>query len=394
MLGAINPLMPIMRNGLDPVPELGEVRAQAPVVELPFMEGITVWLVTGYEEVRKVLGDSTNFSNAFSNLEAIGLESMFESLDPGGLGFRDPPDHTRLRRLLAPEFTHRRLQRLTPMIDKLVVEHLDRLEAHGSPADLVAQFAISLPLSVVFDLLGIAEADRGPLTADNDRFDLATDFTSGLSSVTSTLSYLEELVKRERQNPGDGMLGMLIREHGDEVSDWELAGLADGMITGGHDTTAGMLALGTVYLLTHPELAQMMRAGENVDEIVEELLRYISVVQVAFPRFAKVDMELGGKQIHAGDGVLCSLSAANRDPLQGTDMDKVNTSRAIATHLAFGYGAHHCVGAPLARMELTAALPALLRRFPDLRLDIDPGQIAYRPMSIVYGAAQIPIAWG
>ena len=198
---------------------------------------------------------------------------------------------------------------------------------------------------------------------------------------------------RERAHPGDGLLGMLIREHGDEVTDWELAGLADGLITGGHDTTASMLALGTIALLRNPELAALLRAGERVDDIVEELLRYLTVVQVAFPRFAKEDLVLGGQPIAAGDAVLCSLSGANRDPALGDDLDRAAEHRQLAAHLAFGHGIHHCVGAPLARMELRAAFPALLRRFESLRLALPDDEVPYRPLSIVYGVTSLPVAW-
>ena len=388
------PLVPIVREGLDPVAQLTEARVAGPVVALPLLDNVPVWLVTGFAEVKEVLGDPGRFSNAFSNLERVGGGSLFTALDPGGLGFRDPPDHTRFRRLLAPEFSARRLARLQPPIDRIVEAHLDHMRAHGAPVDLVASFALPVPLLVVCDLLGVPEADRAAILAfSSGRFDFSGDAQAPLDAVHESLRYLVDLVGRERAHPGDGLLGMLIREHGDEVTDWELAGLADGLITGGHDTTASMLALGTIALLRNPELAALLRAGARVDDIVEELLRYLTVVQVAFPRFAKEDLVLGGQPIAAGDAVLCSLSGANRDPALGDDLDRAAEHRQLAAHLAFGHGIHHCVGAPLARMELRAAFPALLRRFESLRLALPDDEVPYRPLSIVYGVTSLPVAW-
>jgi cytochrome P450 len=185
-----------------------------------------------------------------------------------------------------------------------------------------------------------------------------------------------------------------VREHGDEIDDWELAGLADGLITGGHDTTASMLALGTAYLLQNPELAAAVRdRDDQIEAIVAELLRYMTVVQVAFPRFAREDTVIAGQPVATGEMVLCSLSAADRDPALGSDMDTVDPWRTVASHLAFGHGAHRCIGAPLATMELQAAFPALLRRFPTLRLDVAAGELSWRAFSIVYGLDALPVAW-
>ncbi len=179
------------------------------------------------------------------------------------------------------------------------------------------------------------------------------------------MAYLTELVARERRAPGEGLLGALLREHGDDVRDRELASLADGLLTGGHDTTTSMLALGTLWLLENPEFLALVRdTDDHIDKVVEELLRYMTVVQVAFPRFAREDLELAGQPIAKGEMVLCSLSAANRDAILGEDMDTADPNRReLKSHLAFGHGVHRCIGAPLARMEMRVAYPALLRRF-------------------------------
>jgi cytochrome P450 len=383
-----------MRVGFDPVPELGAVRTEQPVVRLEIPGGPSAWLLTRYEDVRATLADTSRFSNGFENLTREGAD-LFGGLDPGGLGFKDPPDHTRLRRLLTPEFTARRLHRLGPLIEGIIDDHLDAMAEHGSPIDLFASFARPIPSLVVCDLLGVGAEQRDELVRLSDgRFSFNGDAESSLAAIQQSLHYLSTVVAAERVNPGDGLLGMIVREHGDEIDDVELAGLADGLITGGHDTTASMLALGTVYLLQNPALATAVRdRDDQIEAIVTELLRYLTVVQVAFPRFARADMVIAGQPVAAGEMVLCSLSAADRDPVLGSDMDTVDPWRMVASHLAFGHGAHRCIGAPLATMELQAAFPALLRRFPTLRLDVAAPELPWRAFSIVYGVDALPVAW-
>jgi cytochrome P450 len=388
------PLM-FSRNGLDPIDELGARRITEPVskLELPF--GITAWLVTGYPAAKQVLADATSFSNAFGNLTSDGTD---DEQDPGGLGMTDPPYHTRLRKMLTPEFTMRRLQRLVPRIEAIVDGQLDAIENAGQPADLVDLFAMPVPSLVICELLGVPYADREGFQAlSTARFDLGDD--SPLDVIGTSLDYLQTLVVKERANPGDGLLGMLIREHGDEISDRELAGLADGLLTGGHETTAASLSLGALALLQSPEyFAALGDADEaTVHRAVEELLRYLTVVQVAFPRFSRTEVEIGGQQIPAGALVLVSLSAADRDALLGSgaapSMESFLPTRPTTSHLAFGYGIHRCVGAELARIELRIAFPALARRFPTMRPAVPMEELKFRNSSIVYSAETMPVTW-
>ncbi|WP_101785130.1 cytochrome P450 [Nonomuraea indica] len=383
------PLVQFMREGFDPVAELARIQTEQPVFPMAIPGGQTVYLVTRYNDVRNVLGDHERFSNDFGNV--IGLGSTQE--DPGGLGFRDPPEHTRLRKYLTPEFTMRRLRRLEPRIEAMVEEHLDRMEAQGSPADLVESFALPIPSLVVCELLGVPYEERaGFLKMSTDRFDFTAGPEASLQAINDAMTYLTDLVARERLDPGDGLLGQLLREHGDELDDRTLASMADGMLTGGHDTSTSMLALGTLWLLANPEQAAKVREVDGyVVQVVEELLRYMSVVQVAFPRFAREDLELHGQLIKKGEMVLCSLAAANRDPNLGGDMNEVKPYRDTAgSHLAFGHGIHRCIGAPLAQMEMRIAFPALLRRFPGLRV---AGEVPFRKLAIVYGVEKLPVAW-
>ncbi|MFK0289323.1 cytochrome P450 [Streptomyces sp. NPDC090442] len=388
-------LMPLRRDGLDPVPDLAAVREREPISKLPVPIAANVWLVTGYDEARAVLGNGQAFSSDFTNL--VGKAGAGAEQNPGGLGFADPPVHTRLRRLLTPEFTMRRLNRLTPRIHDIVEERLDAMEQagrDGEPVDLVAAFALPIPSLVICELLGVPYEDRDDFERlSAARFDLFSGANASFGAISESLAYFREVVKKQRANPGDGLLGMIIREHGDSVSDEELAGLADGVLTGGFETTASMLALGALVLLQDPKHFAALKDGEDVvDAYVEELLRYLTVVQVAFPRFAREDLEVGGVHIAAGDVVLCSLSGADRDGELGPDMEQFDPQRAKArSHLAFGYGIHRCVGAELARMELRAAYPALVRRFPTMRLAARPEDLAFRKLSIVYGLDSLPV---
>lgn len=384
-------LFPLFRDGLDPVAEVGRLREEAPVSRLPLPLGIRAWLVTGYEPMRAVLGDSGTFSNDFGRFAArVGLTAAVE---PGGLGMIDPPLHTRLRRMVMPEFTMHRLARLQPRIEAIVADRLDAMARIDGPVDLLQEFALPVPALTICELLGVPDADRAFVQRFSAaRFDLGDGAYAPLDAINESRAYLRDLVAVQRRSPGDGLIGSLIRAHGDELDDGELSGLADGVLTGGLETSASMLALGALVLMTQPELAAPLRAGEPADALVEELLRYLTVVQVAFPRFAVRDLELAGASIKAGDVIMCSLSGADRDDVLGPGMDRIDAGRsANRSHLAFGHGLHRCVGAELARMELRAAYPALVKRFPAMRPAIDPAGLPMRRASIVFGLDALPV---
>lgn len=384
-------LFPLFRDGLDPVAKVADLREREPVSRLPAPFGIRAWLVTGYEPVRAVLGSTDGFSNDFGKLAGrIGVDA---GATPGGLGFADPPVHTRLRRLLTPEFTMRRLARLQPRITAIVADRLDAMAAMDGPVDLWQEFALPIPALTICELLGVPYSDRDYFQKlSTSRFDLGDGAYASLDAMTESLDYLGGLITRERANPGDGLLGSIIRAEGDGIDDRELAGLADGVLTGGLETSASMLALGALVLMNQPGLAEPLRAGEPADDLVEELLRYLTVVQVAFPRFAVRDLEVDGVAIKAGDVVMCSLSAADRDSVLGPGMDRIEAGRETSrSHLAFGHGFHRCVGAELARMELRIAYPALVRRFPRMRLAVDPATLPLRRASIVFGLEGLPV---
>ena len=370
----------LLRDGLDPVPALTD---GPPVRAIPLPLGLRGWVVTGYESVRTVLADSQAYSNDFGHL--VGRPGISAEHDPGGLGMSDPPQHTRLRRLLAPALTPARLRALRPRVAQIVDERLDALAAAGdATVDLWRVWALPVPAMVIGELLGLGSADREALvTLSARRFDATSGARASLDAVGASLLLLRDIVARERREPGPGLLGRLVGEHGDDVTDAELAGLADGLVTGGLETTASTLALGAVMLTEDPGAAAALRAGADPDPYVSTVLRHISAVQVAFPRFVRTPTRLGGHRLAPGDVVLCSLSASNRDPEHADD-----------PHLAFGHGLHRCLGAELARTELAVALPALVRRFPALQLAVPRADLPYRALSVVYGVESLPVRLG
>ena len=384
---------PLQRNGVDPVERLAELREREPVSKLTSFLGMTVWVVTGDAEVREVLADTTSYSNDIRPF--MGKRGSTTDGDIGGLGFTDPPDHTRLRKLLTPEFTMRRLERLRPRISGIVERQLDEMEARAAATgvvDLVPSFAFPVPFLVICELLGLPDEDRETFRElGTARFDVSGGGPGTFGAVSGSRRFLMEATRKQRTDPGDGLIGQIIREHGAEINDFDLAGLADGVFTGGLETSANMLALGTAVLLDHPEDYRAVADDPAVvDRTVEELLRYLSVVQIAFPRFPKHDVVVGGRTVSQGDVVVCQLAGANRDARLGEGLEQFDAHRAATSHLAFGHGFHRCVGAELARMELRAAYPALARRFPDLRLSAD-GPLDYHAKSIVYGVESLPV---
>jgi cytochrome P450 len=384
-------LWPLHRDGLDPVAKMDEWRTTKPVARLSVPLGIRAWLVTGYEPVRQVLGSIDGYSNDFGKFAArIGIGV---TQDPGGLGFADPPVHSRLRKVLTPEFTMRRLARLQPRIDAIVAGRLDAMAAGDGTADLWHDFALPIPALTICELLGVPYADRDYFQKlSTARFDLDAGANVSLDAIGESLTYLGGLITEQRRNPGDGLLGSLIRAHGDEIDDRELAGLADGVLTGGLETSASMLALGALVLMSQPAMAARMSEGDGVDQMVEELLRYLTVVQVAFPRVATKDVRIGEADIRAGDVVMCSLSGADRDDVIGANPHVIDPSRTPdRSHMAFGYGIHRCVGAELARMELRTAYPALVRRFPAMTPAVPPASLKFRRASIVFGLDSLPV---
>jgi cytochrome P450 len=353
------------------------------------MFGMNIWLVSGQAEARAVLADQGSFSNDIRPFVGASGSSI------GGLGFTDPPEHGRLRGLLTPEFTMRRITRLAPRIEEIVDAQLEEMHAAGPVVDLVEKFAFPIPFLVICELLGLPDEDRDRFRAlSHARFDVSSG-AGAFGAISESQLFLQEAVRRQRAEPGDGLLGRIIAAAGDSVTDEEIAALADGVFTGGYETTASMLALGSLVLLRDRRFFDLVRDDDSaIDAVVEEMLRYLTVVQIAFPRFAKVDLELFGKHIRKGDVVIAALSRADRDARVGPDLNSFDPRRPPSPHLAFGHGFHRCVGAELARLELRIAFPRLARRFPELALATAPSNLRFRDRSIVYAVDSVPVHLG
>jgi cytochrome P450 len=384
------------RDEFDPVPELGEVRDGEGLrhVETPFGPA---WMVTRYADIREVLGDAGRFSNArrlmFRPPGGPKLtDEEIARLRAGNLLAFDPPEHTRLRKLLSREFTLRRMRRLAPRIQEIVDEHLDAMERTGPPADLVADFALPVPSLVICELLGVPYSDREGFQRRTSRLlDISLPTEERMAVQRESRDYMAELVARVRADPDDALLGMLVREHGDELTTDELIGIAGLLLIAGHETTSNMLGLGTLALLRHPDQLALVRDDPAaVGPAVEELLRWLSIVHSGTTKTTTTEVEIAGHTLPEGETVLCALPAGNRDAALVEDPDRLDVRRGAIGHLAFGHGVHHCLGAPLARMEMQVAFPALLRRFPGLAV---ADEARFRSFHAIYGMETLPVTW-
>ncbi|QFY10264.1 cytochrome P450 [Nonomuraea phyllanthi] len=380
----------------DPPAELVEARRHGPISHFTFPDGHQGRLVTGYDLVRSVLADPRFSSRKELMLHhpLIDYSGLTEipPAPPGEFLLMDEPRHSRYRKPLVGKFTVRRMRLLTERVEQITTEHLDAMEKAGPTADLVTAFAKPIPAIVICELLGVPYEDRGRFQENIDTFMSGEVGDEELiAAYTSVQQYLAELVAAKRANPTDDVLSDLTDS---DLTDEELKGMALILLSAGFDTTANMLALGTFALLQHPEQLAALRADPTLtDPAVEELLRYLSVAKT-FQRVALEDVELNGHTIEAGTTVLLSLNTANRDPERFPDPHTLDLHRQDGGHLAFSHGIHQCLGQQLARVEMRVAFPALLNRFPTLRLAVPAEEVALRPeIADIYGIKSLPVTW-
>lgn len=382
-----------------PPSEITRLRDARPVSPLMFPDGHEGWLVTGYDAVRQVMADTR-----FSSRQDIGvLHVPYETPGmpvptepspqiPGLFIAMDPPDHTRLRRMLTGAFTVKRMKQLEEHIIDVAERQLDAIARMAPPVDLVKEFALPVPSLVICEMLGVPYADRATFQVNSAKF-LVKDqaLEEKMAAYGAMTTYLAELVVRKRAEPGDDILSDLARH--DELSVEELTGIAFLLLLAGHETTANMLGLGTFALLEHPEQLAELRANPDLlPDAVEELLRYLSVADI-FYRYATDDIEIGGETIAKGSTVVVSLLAANRDPERFDDPDTLDIRREARGRLAFGHGIHTCLGQQLARIEMRAGFAGLLRRFPTLELAIPADEVRLRTDMNIYGVHELPVTW-
>lgn len=384
---------------LAPNPLLDELRRDHPVsrVRLPF--GSDAWLVTRHADVRLVLSDR-RFSRSAAIRDDIARATPRVPL-PSSILSMDPPEHTRFRRLVAKAFTVRRIEALRPRTSAITKDLLDRVERSARPVDLVENLCLPLPVTVICDLLGIPVEDQNDFRVWAEGFVSATRLTAEeVAQCHQNLrDYLADTVGRRRRDPGEGtdLLAALIaaRDNDDRLSEEELITFGVTLLVAGHETTAGQLGNFIYLLLTQPDKADLLRAKpELIPGAVEEMLRYIPIVASAgFARVAVEDVELSGTLIKAGEAVLVSEPAANRDETVFDRAGELDFGRQNNQHIAFGHGVHHCLGAPLARLELQIAIDLLLSRFPVLRLAVPEDQVPWKDRSLAHGVSALPVTW-
>lgn len=384
------------RCPFEPDAELNALRDQVDLPRIsgkhPFFGDFEVRAVTRYADVRAAFGHQHAASGSGVGSDPDAPRTLFTQ--PGFLLNYDGPEHVRLRRMLTSAFTVRRLQQMRPWIEQIVSDRLDAMAASGPVVDLVQEFALPIPSLVICELLGVPYADRAQFQHQSAvLLDLTKTAEEQFANYAAMHAYMAKLIAGLRADPGDSLLGSVIREYGDELTNEELVGFGNLLLVAGHETTSNMLGLSTLVLLRNPDQLALVRDDDTVtNTAVEELLRYLSIV-TQLNRRAVEDLDVNGQQIEAGERLSLSVLSANQDRELVGDDASLNVRRKPVAHLTFGFGPHQCLGQQLARIELRVALPALLRRFPTLRLAVPFEEVDFRVLSPVYGLKSLPLAW-
>jgi cytochrome P450 len=380
----------------DPNAGLTRLRDTEPVARIAFPDGRPGWLVTKMSIGREVLADPR--FGARRELPHCPAKPpaprLPEPARPGWMSRMDPPDHARYRELIAAEFGARRLTRLEPKVTELAESLLDEIELAGPPADLVEAYALPIPSLVIGELLGVPAAEREEVQCHMQaltRLNTGPDETAQI--VEALGGYVRGLVRRKRADPGDDALTGLAASG--RLTEEELVDIGTLLLVTGHETTAHMIALGVYALLYHPEQLEKFKANPaSADRAVEELIRYLAVVETGISRVALEDVELEGRPIKKGETVTVWISTANRDPEAFEDPDTLHLERTASGHMSFGYGIHECVGQQLARLELRVAYTCLVNRFPGLRLAVPADEVPLRAAgAAVHGVERLPVVW-
>lgn len=383
-----------------------QLQEQDPVSKVRLPSGNDAWVVAKHADVRTVLSDP-RFSSDRGKPGFPRLGARDETAEPGegpGSVFPrlmltlDAPEHGKARRAVLSEFTHRRLAGLKPRIQEIVDEHIDAMLAGPRPVDLVRALALPVPSLVICELLGVPYADHD-FFQDRSALVLQRGIRPEESQrvMRELAGYLDGLLRAKEQDPADDLLSRQIlrqREETGTVDRADLVGLSFLLLTAGHETTANMISLGVFKLAQDPAAWEALRQDpDKTESAVEEMLRYFTIAEQVVARAATEDVELGGKAIKAGDGVLTLSHVGNRDPEVFEDPDTFDVERGARNHLAFGYGAHQCLGQNLARLELQVVFDTLLRRMPDLRPAVPVDELPFKEDSLVYGIHELPVTW-
>ncbi len=390
-----NPLLPEFHA--NPYPFYHRLRAADPVHRTP----MGLWVLTRYDDVVSVMRDPRFGRDGFDQILAnvYGEDTTNESR-PRSMLFRDPPDHTRLRGLVSQAFTPRVIERMRSYIQDIVDRLLDQVQ-NANAMDVIADLAYPLPVTVICEMLGVpTDAHAGirqwsaDLVRSLDAIGMPTDegvVQQGRTARRAMLDYFRGLIPERRQTPRDDLLSLLIaaEEQGDRLTEGELLLTCNLLFVAGHETTVNLIGNGLLALLNHPDQLAKLRADPTLlPGAVEELLRYDSPVQRT-GRITNTDVELAGRKIAKGSVVVTAIGAANRDPAHFPDPDRLDIMRRDNRHIAFGFGIHFCLGAPLARLEGQIAIDTLLRRMPGLRLATSTPE--WRESSTLRGLKTLPV---
>lgn len=385
--------------GSNPYPVYAKLREQGSVHHVRTPEGREAWLVVGNDACRAAFTDP-RLSRDWRRSGDIGQIINTGQDDPSlaHMLMAEPPDHTRLRRLVSREFTPRRIEAMAPRIQQVTDELLDAMEANEERrGDLVNAFAFPLPMTVICELLGVPELDRDTFRLWSNEMVARTSPEAEAAAYAQMPRYLTGLIEAKRAAPGEDLLSAMIHavdEGGDRLSPDELIGMCVLLLIAGHETTVNLIGNGMRALFAHPGQLADLRADLGLLEgAIEEMLRYDGPVETSTERLALEDVEMGGVVIPAGSTVLISMADADRDPARFEDPDRFDIRRNARGHIAFGHGLHHCLGAPLARMEGRIALRSLLERFPELARDAEDAELSWLPGMLIRGVRELPVRW-
>ncbi|MFH8797475.1 cytochrome P450 [Streptomyces sp. NPDC017941] len=383
----------------DPHPVYAALRAKGPVHRVRTPDGPEVYLVLGLKACRAAYADA-RLSRDWRGQGRLAQIISAAPDDPSlaHMSMADPPDHTRLRRLVSREFTPRRIQALAPRVQQITDALLEEMTANGARrADFLAAFAFPLAITVICELLGVPELDRATFRRWSNDILAPTSPGAQSTAYAEQAAYLPRLIGAKRAEPGQDLLSALIHtfdEDGDRLAPEELIGMCSLLLIAGHETVVNQIGNGMRALFTHPDQLALLRADLSlVEGAVEEMLRYEGPVESTLERLALTDVEMGGVLIPAGSTVRIVLSDAGRDETHFEAPDRFDIRRDTRGHLAFGHGLHYCLGAPLARLEGRIALHSLLTRCPDIAADTDLDTLDWLPGMLIRGVRELPVRW-
>lgn len=380
----------------DPPPAARALQEDGPVHRVALRDGREPWLVTRYDEGKQVLSSLSVSADAANP----GYPSASASGGGGGLSFilMDDPEHARLRRMVTAPFAIKRIEALRPVVQQITDDLIDQLLAGPNPVDLVEAFALPLPSLVICALLGVPYEDHDQFQAHSKTIIRRTTTDDERQEAFRELSaYLVSLLHRKTAEPGDDLLTDIAgRVSAGDMTEGEAVQMGILLLIAGHETTANMIALGTLALLEHPDERDRIRDDPDaalVASAVEELLRYLTITHDGRKRVVTEDLDVAGTTIRAGEGVIVATDLANRDPDVYPDPDRLDLTRNPRNHVAFGFGVHQCLGQPLARVELQVVYPTLFRRIPTLARAVPLDEVPFKHDGAVYGVYELPVTW-